>query len=426
MEKNIFKFDKNRCVGCGACAVACMNENGFQQFQRWRNIHNSNSGHLPDLPLFYLSLACNHCDDAPCLKNCPALAYSRDEKTGAVIHHPEKCMGCKYCTWACPFDAPKYNPEKGVVEKCTFCNHRIEDGLKPACANLCPTDALDFKTIEFSREESDKSSPVAVSVGSNIKIIPLRNEKTPEMDTALFADQKEEKRISSKHKISVKEEWPLLIFTYLVIVFSSVWFSGITVWFPFEWKAGFIAAGAAASLFSFFHLGKIFRGPRSILNIKNSWISREILFYQLFLAGIFADFFLFPVPQFVNIIFGLLLLVSVDRIYHLAMWRWKVKIHYAQAMPAALNIFLFMTGYIYALVILAAARTMLYVYNSNSERRLRISNDIFTVMAIAAAPVLYFVNHGIEGLVVVFLAELLLRMRFYNDLNLPEISENGK
>ncbi|HKK80676.1 MAG TPA: 4Fe-4S dicluster domain-containing protein, partial [Prolixibacteraceae bacterium] len=126
MEKNIFIYDYNKCVGCHACVVACTNENGFQSPETWRNIHSSNSIHYPQLPLFYLSLACNHCDDAPCLQNCPAHAYSRDEKTGAVIHHPEKCMGCKYCTWACPYDAPKFNPKEGIIEKCTFCNHRIE------------------------------------------------------------------------------------------------------------------------------------------------------------------------------------------------------------------------------------------------------------------------------------------------------------
>jgi Fe-S-cluster-containing dehydrogenase component len=149
MERNIFIFDQNKCVGCHACVVACMNENGFQSPDQWRNIHQSQEFHFPSLPLFYLSLACNHCEDAPCLKNCPALAYSRDEKTGAVIHHPEKCIGCKYCTWACPYDAPKFNSKTGIVEKCTFCNHRIEENLKPACANLCPVGALDFKYTRF-------------------------------------------------------------------------------------------------------------------------------------------------------------------------------------------------------------------------------------------------------------------------------------
>ena len=159
MEKNIFIFDYNQCVGCHACVVACINENGFQEPKQWRNIHQSNNTHFPQLPLFYLSLACNHCADAPCLKNCPANAYSRDEKTGAVIHHSEKCIGCQYCTWACPYDAPKFNPKEGIIEKCTFCNNRIEENLKPACANLCPTGALDFTLVELSRQESVKSSP---------------------------------------------------------------------------------------------------------------------------------------------------------------------------------------------------------------------------------------------------------------------------
>ena len=228
MEKNIFIFDQNKCVGCHACVIACMNENGFQSPDQWRNIHKSQDINFPHLPLFYLSLACNHCDDAPCLQNCPALAYSRDEKTGAIIHDPDKCIGCKYCTWACPYDAPKFNPKTGIIEKCTFCNHRIEEDLKPACAELCPVGALDFINTEFTREESNESSPVPVNVGSHIKVNKLRKSAGPEMDLALFNDQTEKRKQKKKHqKISAYEEWPLIIFTLLSATLVSLYASKI-------------------------------------------------------------------------------------------------------------------------------------------------------------------------------------------------------
>ena len=99
------------------------------------------------------------------MENCPALAYTRDKKTGAVILHAEKCIGCKYCTWACPYDAPKFNPKTRIIEKCTFCNHRILDTLKPACANLCPTGALDF--IEMPDNIENVDIPGFTEIGIN-------------------------------------------------------------------------------------------------------------------------------------------------------------------------------------------------------------------------------------------------------------------
>ena len=163
----------------------------------------------------YLSLACNHCDDAPCLKNCPAKAYHHDVTTGAVIHTAEKCIGCKYCTWACPFDAPKYNPSLGVVEKCTFCNHRLQEGKQPACAHLCPTGALSFEVQQFSREESRVSSPVPVDVGSHFKQVELRKQQGPEVDPMLFENVKPEQSASSSQKITAAKEWPLVIFSLI-------------------------------------------------------------------------------------------------------------------------------------------------------------------------------------------------------------------
>ncbi|HAN79033.1 MAG TPA: 4Fe-4S ferredoxin, partial [Bacteroidales bacterium] len=76
-----FVFDTNKCVGCHACAVACSIENGGKAQINWREIQTYNRIKHPDLPLFHFSLACNHCEEAPCMKACPALAYSRNSET---------------------------------------------------------------------------------------------------------------------------------------------------------------------------------------------------------------------------------------------------------------------------------------------------------------------------------------------------------
>ena len=149
MESKGFIFDYSKCVACHACLVACYNENHTQPPISWRQVQAHNKLKVPLSGFINLSIACNHCEDAPCLKACPAKAYHKDSVTGAIIHTADKCIGCTYCTWACPFDAPKYNAGKGVVEKCNFCNDRLKLGAIPACTNACPTGALSFDNIEI-------------------------------------------------------------------------------------------------------------------------------------------------------------------------------------------------------------------------------------------------------------------------------------
>ena len=117
-----FVLDINTCTGCHACQVACQIENQLQPGTSWRWVDTFNEPRYPGVPVFHLSLACNHCVNAPCMTHCPTLAYSKDPRTGAVILDEAKCIGCKYCTWACPYDAPRFEPAWGVVVKSTFCN----------------------------------------------------------------------------------------------------------------------------------------------------------------------------------------------------------------------------------------------------------------------------------------------------------------
>jgi len=397
-----------------------MNENGFQKPDRWRTIHNSNQNHYPQIPLFYVSLACNHCDDAPCLKNCPALAYSRDEKIGVIIHHPEKCIGCKYCTWACPFDAPKYNPEIGIIEKCTFCNHRIEENLKPACANLCPVGALDFIHTEFTRNESRESSPVTVDVGSGIKMIKPRNKKGPEIDLSLFENQPEQKE--SKHKkISAREEWPLLLFTLLSALLVSIFASGLTEQFSLITKFVYLGFGALAALLSMLHLGKKFRAWRSLTNIRNSWLSREIALFTLFFAGVFCDFFISDIPNLAISFIGILFLFSIDMLYRLATWQWPLKIHSAQTLFSGITLYALFTQLNQLFLILILFRLVLYVYRkllSNTK------SHVLSVIRISSMGLTLFLLYTNQPLItilaILFIGEIIDRIEFYNELNVPE------
>jgi Fe-S-cluster-containing dehydrogenase component/DMSO reductase anchor subunit len=424
MEKNIFIFDQNKCVGCHACVLACINENGFQSPDQWRNIHSSENSHTPDLPLFYLSIACNHCDDAPCLKNCPALAYSRDDETGAIIHNPKKCIGCKYCTWACPFDAPKYNPKSRIIEKCTFCNHRIEDNLAPACAHLCPTGALSFESIEFSRLESIASSPLKVDVGSRIKIEKTRKTQGPEMDLSLFKDQES---ISATNilssKIDALKEWPLVLFTLLSSLTVGLFLSGLTNDFSLTQKHLFILTLMFTTILSMLHLGKKNRAWRSILNFKYSWLSKEIVFFSLFFVLAFIDFYIHAIPLVLKSIIGILFLFSMDMLYRLANWKWPLKIHSAQTIFIGLTLFAFFTHSYYLFIFIISFRLTIYIYRKLKSGK---TNHIISTTRIAsllfASIIFNITSLNYLMLILIALGELIDRIEFYNELNVPDLS----
>jgi len=423
MEKKIFTFDQNKCVGCHACVVACMNENDFQSNGLWRNIYNSNSSHLPSLPLFYLSMACNHCDDAPCLKNCPALAYSRNKKTGAVIHDSEKCIGCQYCTWACPYDAPKYNPDEGIIEKCTFCNSRIEENLKPACANLCPTAALDFTNTNFSREESIESSPIPVDVGSNIKVKTLRNNAGPAIDLKLFENQPTEVIKENQHrKISAHDEWPLIIFTLISAGLVSLYVSGKTEVFNATNKLVYIGIAAIAAILSMLHLGKKNRFWRSITNFKNSWLSREILFFALFLSGIFCEFFLFDLPNITVSAIGIFLLFSIDMLYNIANWKWPLKTHSSHTILIGITFFALLTGWLNLFIFILSFRLTIYIYRKFQLKDKNIIVSAIRVISPLVATFLILNNQNILLIIgLITVSEIIDRIEFYIELNVPEV-----
>lgn len=429
MIKNIFVFDQNKCVGCSACSVACLNENAKESSIPWRNIYPG-AGKQPDLPLFYLSMSCNHCEDAPCMKGCPALAYSRDDITGAVLHQADKCIGCAYCTWTCPFDAPKFSPEKGIVEKCTFCNHRIKEGLKPACAELCPVGALDFEQAEFSREASRKSSPVPVDVGSRLKIIPLQKKEGPVLDTALFFENGFEPAVAEVvvPKISAKKEWPLLIFTLLVTAMVSVYSAGLTRQFSMEQKLVFIAFGVLAAFFSTLHLGKKWRAWRAILNVRNSWLSREILFFGLFIGGVLVDLLLVDVPDLVVILFGIGLLISIDMLYRVATWGWTIKIHSAQVILIGLSLYFLLAGHLEAFAVIGLGRIFLYLYRKETPGRWRLGFTRVRPLILVTAIFTVFWEEGWVPVFIFALGEILDRIEFYNELNVshPQTELNKK
>ena len=146
MDKKIFDIDLDRCVGCYSCVVACMDQNDIIVTDgdfMWRDVVSlSENGKIQ-----YASIACMHCDDAPCVMTCPVGAITKNGETCHVTADNTNCIGCHSCVMSCPFGAPKFDSD-GKMEKCDGCAIRVANGLMPACVRVCPTKALKYDSIE--------------------------------------------------------------------------------------------------------------------------------------------------------------------------------------------------------------------------------------------------------------------------------------
>lgn len=161
-------LDLKRCIGCNACAVACKQENSVPSGMMWTETLSEEIGIYPNVTRVYVPTLCNHCEDPPCARVCPTKAtYITDD--GMVLVDDYKCMGCGACITACPYKKRKklskkpfkegLYPHKGLTPfevqgykrftvgttvKCTFCHERVGQGMDPACAVTCPTEARIF------------------------------------------------------------------------------------------------------------------------------------------------------------------------------------------------------------------------------------------------------------------------------------------
>jgi DMSO reductase iron-sulfur subunit len=144
MPKVGWIMDLTRCIGCRSCYVACKAENRTPLRTDWRYVVERENGTYPNVRREFMSLACNHCDQPACLKSCPVNAITKRASDGVVLLDQEKCIGCRYCVFACPYGAPRIDTDTNKVTKCTMCVHRLDAGLRPACEATCLTGAITF------------------------------------------------------------------------------------------------------------------------------------------------------------------------------------------------------------------------------------------------------------------------------------------
>jgi len=136
-----FVIDQRRCIGCHACTVACKEENQVPLGVNRTWVKYIEKGTFPDTRRYFSVMRCNHCDNAPCVTICPTVALYR-RPDGIVDFDGDRCIGCKSCMQACPYDALYIDPDTQTAAKCHYCAHRIEAGLEPACVVVCPVQAI--------------------------------------------------------------------------------------------------------------------------------------------------------------------------------------------------------------------------------------------------------------------------------------------
>ncbi len=157
-------IDMDRCIGCHACTIACKMANRLPMGVAWSQVKTVGSngmdepaGVYPNLQLAWLPMLCQHCEDAPCEKVCPVGAISKRDD-GIVVLDEDKCIGCRYCMWACPYGAPQIDEENDVVTKCHMCYYRVDQGKQPACVEACVYGARIFGDVNDPESEVSRLS----------------------------------------------------------------------------------------------------------------------------------------------------------------------------------------------------------------------------------------------------------------------------
>jgi len=437
-----FSFDAALCVSCKACSAACILENGLQPGTR--SLFTWNDHALPLVGVINLSMACNHCARPACASGCPALAYTIGPD-GVVIHHADRCMGCGYCTWRCPYDAPKINPALGYIEKCHLCTDRTAQNIEPACVAACPTGALKMTEREvfdgalpawfpdtgikpsvFLKNSENYNRPLIIPADSESAkdeiSAPLNTGADSEDDISALPDT----RIDSS--VRLKKEWSLALFSLLVITASVMMMVSALRGMA---TAGFIPpillAGAMAV--SLLHLGVPRRSWRAVLNILSSPLSREIAMVLLLafvsLAGwLKSDLF----PPLITGLLALLTLISVDNVYFAADRSFSLKLHSGQAFFTGLYAVTWFIEPTILFIVFSMLAALSVVMRYKSTEAGSLARTLYYIRAMAL-PVVFMLIYPDSPLtdiaaLVVFMAGLIAdRLLFYCDIRPPNIKD---
>jgi anaerobic dimethyl sulfoxide reductase subunit B (iron-sulfur subunit) len=340
-----FTFDASACTGCKACQVACKDKNALPAGVLWRRVyevsggewHRNGAAWTNTVFAYNVSVSCNHCADPVCVGVCPTGAYEARED-GVVYQHSERCLGCQYCAWACPYGAPQYSPELGRTTKCDFCIDLIGEGLPPACVAACPMRALDIVETQRGAETPRRAEaprvpfplpdtsarpsivinphpamlnelPKTIANYEEVRPMPAapRSSRAAADQPPAFAPRRRTAatagKLASRLRADVPSggyggqaslepltrdlgEWPLVAFTLLGQAAAGA--ALLAALFGPLSNARLLLVGAlfaAATLSSLLHPGRAGGAWRAPVNLKKSALSREIVTVGCFAAA---------------------------------------------------------------------------------------------------------------------------------------------
>ncbi|HWI51547.1 MAG TPA: DMSO/selenate family reductase complex B subunit [Symbiobacteriaceae bacterium] len=162
MSKQLgFFVNSMQCAGCKTCQVACKDRANLEVGQLFRKVVKHEEGDwvkrgnawISNVTAYWLSISCNHCENPACVNVCPTGAMHKRAEDGVVMVDQDRCVGCQSCVWACPYDAPQYNPTIGKVAKCDLCADRLAEGKRPVCVDACPFQLISFGEIDKLEQE---------------------------------------------------------------------------------------------------------------------------------------------------------------------------------------------------------------------------------------------------------------------------------
>lgn len=230
MTQYALVIDLNVCVGCHACVTSCKQWNtsgpaGSMSDQRpydkdptgtfFNRVQSYEIGEYPTAEMLHFPKSCLHCEDPPCVPVCPTGASYKREEDGIVLVDYDKCIGCKYCSWACPYGAREFDEEQKVMKKCTLCVDRIynmnlpESERKPVCVISCPTSARIFGDVH----DPDSEASVAILESGGYALMPEwgthpANHYLPRRKTRLKVHEDELVRVDNplKKELEIDED----------------------------------------------------------------------------------------------------------------------------------------------------------------------------------------------------------------------------
>ncbi len=363
-----FTFDASACTGCKACQEACRDKNDLPGRVLWRWVIEVAGGEWrPAGPAwensvfaYNLSLACNHCVHPKCAGVCPVDAF-HVRPDGIVLIDQGKCMGCGYCAWACPYGAPQVLPEQGVMSKCNFCYDNLDAGLPPSCVAACPLRVLNFITVDETVPAPGIQELWQLPASAHPFPLPPYSRTEPHLALKPHPamTNKLEKQVANREEIPPGiagkphrglAELPLVAFTLLAHMAAGMAIFSLALPalpLPLLLSIGILLG--AGGLLSFLHLGRKRNAWRSVLHLKKSWLSREVL-----LAGLFGLAWVWNVAMLwhqqsslargVMALLGLGLVFSMSQVYRLRAvpvwntWRTPVAFFLSAAVLGALGV----------------------------------------------------------------------------------------